>query len=137
MIALVVAAPYVAGAVVGATAGLVGAGVYGGLSGAIIYGAIQAGVLVAGGMLINSLLPQNTPDFNNPSFGQDFTNSSTYSWGIAPNSIQEGVSLPVIYGTARITPPIISQYVETVGSKQYLNMLFALNDGEVSAITDI
>ena len=125
MIALAVTAPMFAPLYLGMAVGSVGAL------------AVTAGIMIGGGMLINSLLPPPSPDFNNPSFGDGYANSSTYSWGVQSNSITEGIAIPVNYGTNRIVPPMISQYVETVGNKQYLNMLFAINDGEVSSISDI
>ena len=99
--------------------------------------AIAAGVFVAvGGMVVNALIPLPNPDFNNPS-GQGYAQSSTYGWGESYNALEEGGTIPLVYGTARIVPPVISQYVETVGNKQYLNILYAVNDGEVTSISDI
>ena len=129
MIALTVAASY-------ATGGAAAAGGWFTAGSASAY-ALSAGIMIGGGMLVNTLMPQPTPDYSNPSFGDGYSNSSTYSWGVATNSVEEGTSIPIIYGTVRVTPPLISQYVETIDNKQYLNMLFALNDGTVTSITDI
>lgn len=126
MVALMVAAPY-AGAYAGVMWGTAGA--------AMISTAVTAGVMIGGGMLINSLLPPPSPDFSNSIDGM--RSSATYNWDNVSNPYNEGMTLPIVYGKAKIVPPIISQYVETVGSKQYLNVLYALNDGEIATVSDI
>ncbi|MFZ2967915.1 MAG: host specificity factor TipJ family phage tail protein [Sulfuricurvum sp.] len=135
MVALAVAAPYAAGAVMGATAGMVGAGVYGGLSGALIFGGLQMGVMMAGGMLINSLM---APDMPSSTPTTSIASSPTYyGWDNVQNQSTEGIALPIAYGKTKIVPPIISQYVETKDNKQYLNILYALNNGEITLVSDI
>lgn len=127
MVALMVAAPY-AGAYAGIMWGTAGA--------ALVSTAVTAGVMIGGGMLINSLLPPSMPDYSNPGL-DGLKSSATYNWDGVANQFNEGVALPIIYGKAKIVPPIISQYVETVGNKQYLNILYALNDGEIFDVSDI
>jgi len=133
MIALVVAAPYATGALLGAPgAATVGMGMaFGGLSGALIVGTNIA-VLLAGSMLINTLLAPPAQSFDN-NLLDNINSSPTYSWNVLSNQIQEGNPVPVLYGKTRVTPPQISQYVETVDDKQYMNILYAIADG----ITDI
>jgi predicted phage tail protein len=104
------------------------------------YGAIAAGVAGAavaaiGGLLVNALIPLN----QGLGVGgiENFQNSSTYGWESSGNSIQQGVSLPVLYGTHKITPPVISRYIETVGDKQYLHVLYALCEGVIDSATDV
>ncbi|MDD5159695.1 MAG: phage tail protein, partial [Sulfuricurvum sp.] len=125
MVALMVAAPY-AGAYAGIMWGTTGA--------ALVSTAVTAGVMIGGGMLINSLLPPPSPSFTST---DGMRSSATYNWDNVSNQYTEGVVLPIVYGKAKIVPPIISQYVETVGSKQYLNLLYALNDGEIATVSDI
>ena len=135
MVALAMVAAPLAAPFMGATAGMVGAGVYGGLSGSLIYGGLQLAIVVGGGLLINSLLPMPTPaasTSNNLS-----TTSSTYAFSSGSNSREIGATLPIMLGTARITPPIISSYLSLDGDKQHLNILMAINDGEVDSISDI
>lgn len=123
MIALAVAAPYAAAGILGATVATMG------ITGSLL----AAGLIIAGSYVINALLPPQLTDTSS-----DFSNNSqTYSWGIDSNLIQQGSALPKLFGTHRVTPPCISKYIETIDNKQYLNALFALNDGELTYIGDI
>jgi len=98
-------------------------------------GGIAAGMLVGylGSQLINALLPVQTPDMAGVS---DFSESPTYSWQASQNSNREGVVFPVLYGTHRILPPIISKYIEVVSDKQYYNLLYAIADHAITSIDD-
>ena len=125
MIGLAVVAPY-------ATASLIG-----GLGievSAIGFYALQAGVMVAGSLLINSVLSPSTPSL---STNDNLSTSTTYSWDESYNKFQQCLSIPKVFGTHKITPPLISKYIETIDNKQYFNGLYAVNDGEVNSITDI
>lgn len=124
LVALTIAAPYA-----GAFAGLA-------FSSTIVASVVTAGVMIGGGMLINSLLPPPTPDFGG-GIGGGLEDSPTYSWAQTQNPTNEGTALPIVYGKAKITPLVISQYVEVYGDKQYLNILYALNDGAIASVTDI
>jgi predicted phage tail protein len=135
MVALAIAAPYAAGAMMGATAGMVGAGVYGGLSGALIFGGLQAAVIVGGGMLINSLLPAPTSSIGTSTTLNEV--SPTYAYSGGSNAREIGATLPILLGTARVSPPIISSYLSLEDDKQHLNILMAVNDGAVNSISDI
>lgn len=96
--------------------------------------ALQAGVMVAGSLLINSVLSPSTPSL---SLNDNLSTSTTYSWDESYNKFQQGLSIPKVFGTHKITPPLISKYIETIDNKQYFNGLYAVNDGEVNSITDI
>lgn len=135
MVALAVAAPGLAGSMMGATAGMVSAGLYGGMSGALIYGGLQAAVIVGGGLLVNALLPSASPSVAISTALSDV--SPTYAYSGGSNNREVGTTLPVMIGKARVTPPIIASYLHLDGDKQYYNALFAVNDGEVNNITDI
>lgn len=124
MVALMVAAPYA-----GAFAGIV-------FGSTLAASVVTAGVMIGGGMLINSLLPPPTPDLGGLS-GNGLQDSPTYSWAETQNPMSEGNALPLVYGKTRMTPLVISQYVEVYDDKQYLNILYALNDGEILSVTDI
>lgn len=138
MIALIAASGGLAAGAMGATAGMVGAGAYGGLQGAIIYGAIQAGIVIGGGMLINGMLPPSTPSFDSPTSNMSgFDSSPTYGWNQQSNPTQEGGAIPVVYGTIRTYPSVISQFVRSTDEKQHLYILFAVAEGQVTSINDI
>ncbi len=135
MVALVVASQGLAVGFMGATAGMVGAGVYGGMSGALILGGLQAAIVVGGGMLINSLLPTPTASVGTSTALSNV--SPTYAYGGGSNNREVGTTLPILLGTARVTPPIIASYLSLEGDKQHLNILMAINDGVVNNISDI
>lgn len=52
-------------------------------------------------------------------------------------NFQQGLSVPKVFGTHKITPPLISKFIETIDNKQYFNGLYAVNDGEILSISDI
>ena len=135
MIALAVASQGLAVGFMGATAGMVGAGVYGGMSGALILGGLQAAVIVGGGMLVNSLLPTPSASIATSTALND--TSPTYAYSGGSNNREVGTTLPIMLGTARVAPPIIASYLSLKDDKQYYNALFAVNDGEVNSISDI
>ena len=125
MIALVVAAPYAAAGIIGATGAAVSAaGFY----------AVSAGVMVAGGLLINSIMPVQAVGTTSSDLESV---SPTYSFTAASNASAEGTAIPIVLGKASITPPIISSYVSLSGDSQYLNILYALNDGKFDNIESI
>ncbi|MEW5832137.1 MAG: phage tail protein [Campylobacterota bacterium] len=133
VVAAIALAVATAGASSAASGALTAAG-YGATAAAV--GGAVAGMAVAmvGGMLINSLL---APSAQSVGSIEDMSSSPTYGWESARNQNNEGVPLPIIYGKAKLVPPVISQYVETSGNKQYLNVLYALNDGEIASVSDI
>ena len=96
--------------------------------------ALQAGVMVAGSLLINSVLSPSTPSL---STNDNLSTSTTYSWDESYNKFQQGLSIPKVFGTHKITPPLISKYIETIDNKQYFNGLYAVNDGEITSLTNI
>ena len=131
MIAVVVLAPYAVGAMFPSllteTGGLTMGGAF-----------LSAGLMVAGGMLVNAIFPSNLPKFDFPKFGMDaFKDSPTYGWDSQSNPTVEGGILPVLYGTTRITPPIISKFISLSGDNQYLNILYAIAGHEIDSVSDI
>jgi len=122
MIALVaVGAPYMAGTVLGFEAGT------------MAYAIAMASTIVAGGMLINSLMPQ--PQL--PSYDYGAEASQIYKWH--PTTVQrQGIVVPKFYGKNKLFGNVISLYTEPDGAdetKQLLNMLTALGAGPVEGIT--
>lgn len=126
MLALIIVAPYAAAAMGFATVSAAGVATLT-LTGQIV----AAGIVMGGGMLINSIFPAKLPQFEG-NVGLD--SSRSYGWNAEPNSAEIGPALPELFGTFRVTPPLLSRYIELDGDKQYLNMLFALAGHEVDAI---
>jgi len=127
MIALTIIAPYLAPALMLATVGYVGT--------TTALAMISAGIMAAGSLLINSLMPPPTANLNTNKKLSEV--SPTYAFSGGSNAKGAGTTLPIMLGKARITPPIIGSYLSLIGDKQYLNILMALNDGEVDDIKDI
>lgn len=127
MVALVVNAPFLASEFIGATSMAVSAtGFY----------AIQAGIMIAGGLLINAILPPATPNIDN--FNKKLNEvSPTYFFDTPSNARNSGTALPLVFGTARVVPPVVGSYLSLQGDKQYLNILMAVNDGYVTDIRDV
>lgn len=64
--------------------------------------------------------------------------SPTYSWDSRGNPSESGRPWPVLYGTVKVKPYLISKYVETLDhQKQQLNLLFAVADHEVDSIENV
>lgn len=122
MLVVAVASAYTGG-VVGAT--------YGSIWGAVAAG----GVALAGGLLVNAILPvaTATSSFNS----SDFSSSTTYSWDESYNKFTQGTPIPKVFGTHKITAPLYSKFIETIDNKQYWNSLYALNDGVINSVSDI
>jgi hypothetical protein len=152
MLAVLIVAPYMGELAAGSYMGAVGA--VGATTQGLISGAATLGFAIAGGAVVRALFPPTIPDMPGAgSFDQSptyswptipdmpgagsFDQSPTYSWTPGGNTVVEGVSLPELYGTHRVTPPIIGKYIETTGDKQYLNLLFAVATGPLDSIDAI
>ena len=134
MIAVAVFAPQFAMStgVFGAEGALAGYGLgLTGFTGSLVAG----GIMLAGSLLVNAVFGAAIPtsSLNNDTF----SNSVTYSWDESYNQFKQGIPIPKIFGTHKITPPLISKYIETIDNKQYFNGLYAVNDGLISNLTDI
>lgn len=103
---------------------------------------------------INTSLTGNGPAFAPPSIptyssvsaagatagsGQTNTaaNSPTYGWGDIHNTSHSGAPPPLVYGLHRVGGLVLNVYKETVGNTQALNMLIAIGEGEITAISGI
>ena len=110
-----------------------------GLSGAsaTAFAAMGTGLAIMGGaMILNSVLP--TSSGNGLNFLSDgLSTSSTYSWDNAYNKSQQGTAIPKVFGTHKVTPPLIAKYIESIDDKQYFHGLYALNDGQILNISNI
>ena len=116
ILALSVFAAPAAMALAGTTAATAGIGTY----------ALQAGIMMAGGMLINAVFPPPEP----PKGAIPSQGSPTYSVGAQGNQARLGSPIPVNYGRFRITPDFAAQpWTEFEGNEQYLYMLFSIGQG--------
>jgi|GEM_PF-5161104 len=117
-----------------------GAGAYAGATGWAAVAGYAAGmaVAIAGGLLVTSLFPASAAMDSLTSASSDLSSSSaTYGWDVSSNPVEEGGPVPVLYGTHRVTPTLIGKYVELDGSSQYLNLLFAVADHQVTDMGSI
>jgi len=102
---------------------------------AVTAAVFTTGVMVAGALLVNAVFGAAIPT---SSLNMDsFENSVTYSWDESFNQFKQGIPVPKVYGTHKITPPLISKYIETIDNKQYFNGLYAVNDGLISNLYDL
>ena len=93
------------------------------LAGSLGWGAfgasvLTAGVMIAGALLINSALPAQNQTSNNA--------SSTTSYGVdgAKNTSQEGLPVPVCYGSFRTAGNLIATHIDNVSNTQNLYLLY-------------
>lgn len=121
MIALMVAAPYLAPYLATTI----------GVSTAVASGMIMVG----GGLLINAMIPMEVESYASGSSLSE--TSSTYAFSGGSNAVTEGTALPIVLGKAKITPPILSNYLSLDGDNQHLNTLLAINDGMFDSISDV
>jgi predicted phage tail protein len=105
-----------------------------GIGGAMGTALVSTGMMVAGGLAIQALFPMSQPDVQGSG---DINNSPTYSWDPGGNMLVEGGTLPEVLGVCRVTPPVISKYIRSVGDKQYLNVLYALAGHRITDIRDV
>lgn len=96
---------------------------------------VSAGVMMAGTMAINALLPPATPKA--PASGSDYDSSPTYGIDGPKNMSSRGIPVPVVYGESWFAGNFLQSYVDNVGDDQYLNLLINLGEGPVEGITEI
>lgn len=114
-VALMVASVYVGG-IVGAT--------YGATAGSLA----SAGIMIAGNLLLNAVLP---PPTANLSSGREQA-SPTYGINAQGNRARLLEAKPVLYGRFRVYPDFAAEpYTELDGNQQYLYQLFAISQGEI------
>lgn len=119
----------VAGPIAGSLYSAMG-GTYVMANAAMVTATLQAGVMVAGGLLINALLPPPKPKTPEAS-------SATYGIDGAKNTSAEGVVVPVCYGTFRMAGNIVNNYVVNDGDTQWLYMLICAGEGPLAGIEEI
>lgn len=94
------------------------------------------GVMMAGAALVNAMIPAakpQTPALNG--YGA-LDQSNSYSWS-PQTTQQEGVTIPWPLGRCPLTGNIISVNRESIGDKQYLNILIHVGEGPLADISDI
>lgn len=112
-----------AGAALAASMGLTGTALT--VGGALI----QAGISIAGAMLVNAIFapPKKTEAKQSPTYGIDG----------AKNTSVEGIPVPVCYGEFRMAGNILGVHVENDGDTQILYMLLNAGEGPIAGIADI
>lgn len=99
-----------------------------GLTSAWAIGSTQMGIMLAGGLLINTLLPQ-------PKLGGSMGGASSapqYLIGPQQNEARLGMRVPVLYGRRRVYPDqAMAPYTENSGNEQYLHQLFCITQGKI------
>lgn len=119
MIALTVAAPYLAVGLGGAAFGTIS----GGMASLTLAGRLAAMGIVAGGAaLMNALAPRTE--------GPATEESKVYSAAAANNALNPGGIVPVAYGLNRYAPPFATRpYVEYEANEQFLYQVLCLGKG--------
>lgn len=109
-VAATVYAPGLATSIFGAGVGKVGVAV------------VTAGLSIVGSLLVNALIPMETPDAQE--------RSNVYRIDGWRNDIRPGAPVPCILGKHRYAPPFAAQsYTEIVGNEQYVRALFCAGYG--------
>lgn len=117
MLALAVAAAYTGGAAAAAYGAAAGSAAFTGIS-----IGVSAAVTIAGGMVLNQVLPVNAEQENK--YSAD-TASATYSLSASSNSARPYEPMPLIIGEHKIKPDFACKpYTEQVGDDLYLLQAF-------------
>ena len=90
-------------------------------------------VMMIGGRLINGIFPQQVPNLDY----KVEEKSQSYGWEIPAPSYAEGNVIGVTFGECIPQPQVLTQHVETVNGKQYLNLLLCGGEGPVDGIRNI
>lgn len=107
------------------------------IKGGTLASCLAAGaVMYLGGRVINSVFPQQAATMDNRTF-MDNQKSQTYGWDLPTVCTQEGGIIGETYGTVIPQPQLLEEHVETIGGKQYLNLLYCGGYGEVDSISDL
>lgn len=96
-------------------------------------------VAIGGSMLVNSMFPAaRTKGPSSTGLGDTgFETSNNYTWGDAKNAVENGVTLPVLYGTHRVTPPLIAKHGTSIDGDDVLHLLYAVSEGPIDSISDV
>ncbi len=97
---------------------------------------LGAAVLIGGSMLVNAIAPVGSPQTPALNGAGSIDQSNAYSWN-PQTTQQQGVAMPVAYGTCKLTGNVIAAYREAVGASQYINVLISLGEGPFASISNI
>lgn len=96
----------------------------------------QIALTVIGTGLVNAIAPLGSPQTPALNGAGSIDQSSAYSWN-PQTTQQQGVAMPVAYGTCKLTGNVIAAYREAVGASQYTNVLISLGEGPFASISNI
>lgn len=102
-----------------------------GTTAAVVGGMIQAGITMAGSLLVHAIFAPSRPT------SAASANTSSYGIDGAKNTSVEGIPVPVCYGEFRQAGNVLGMYVESDGDTQNLYMLLSAGEGEIAGISDI
>lgn len=93
-----------------------------------------AAVAMGGSLLVNAIFPVPPPDLGdgNLGFGEQ---SSNNSWNMT-NPVDEGTAVPILYGTRKIAPVLISKHLTVKDNQQIMNLLYGVHDGGIDMIEE-
>lgn len=126
MIAIVVVATVYGGPV----------GAYIGFQGSMATAIGSAIIMTVGSALVNAISPIGSPQMPALNGAGSIDQSSAYSWN-PQTTQQQGVAIPVPYGTCKLTGNVIGAYREAIGKDQYINVLISLGEGPIANINSI
>ncbi len=98
----------------------------------LLTGILAGGLMLAGGLVVNALLPPITASTTSSDSSKD---SQAYSWS-PNNTAQQGIPLARWYGFHKVYGNIISSNIETLGYDQYLNAIICIGLGPIFGIGD-
>lgn len=129
-VAMIALSLYAGGIAGGLWKGALGSAFAGGTVGATL---ASGAVMFLGGKIINSIFPQQMPKM---SWNEQET-SRSYGWDIPTPTTIAGQIVGETYGECLPAAQLLEAHVETVGDKQYLNLLYCGGYGPVDSIDSI
>lgn len=111
---------------------IVGVGAAGFTAGMALSYVAATAIVIAGSMLLSSVLAPQAP--NNQT--QNIESSPTYSWNQSTTTVRTGSPIPVLYGKHSLSGNIIQRRIEYVGDDEYLYLQLALCSGEIKDLYD-
>jgi len=98
--------------------------------------AVYGGIMAGAGLLMQSMVP--TPKVN----VDPMENKSATGWTQQPNTVTEGVAVPVLYGKVRVRPPYLANHVEFTAEgirtdTTSMTILLGLAEGPITEVSDI
>lgn len=132
-VAMIALAVVTYGSSLGASGGFLASGGIAGAIGGTLGMVVGAGIMIAGSMLINSILAPSTGNLN--SLPTSNTSSPTYSWTGIKTQISSGNPIPILYGTHKLGGTLIDNTLYYQERDQYLKTLLSLCHGEIEELS--